>query len=389
MSFDFDDAPARRGSGSLKWDLPSQEGVIPLWVADMDFRAAPCVIEALRRRVDHGVFGYELVPEKWYKAVASWLGASEGLEADESWLIPVPGAVPALSAALKAMTLPGDQIITATPAYNCFFSSIRNTGCELSASPLWWSGERWEADFQDLDERAQNPRARVLLICNPHNPTGRLWSRDELLRMGRIALEHGLYVISDEIHCDIRPSGSAFTPFASLGKEFASISVTLNAPSKAFNLAGCQNAYMVVPDPAVRERCDRAVNINEVCDVNPFGVAAAIAAYTEGRPWLDSLNAYLRGSIEAAAAFIRERLPKARFAIPEAGYLMWLDLNGYCHDSDALDSALLKRGVMLSRGTEYGAQWEGFMRLNTACPRSLLLKGLERLEQGVTDAARA
>ncbi len=389
MSFCFDEAPSRRGSGSLKWDLPKKDGVIPLWVADMDFKAAPCVIEALRRRVDHGVFGYELVPDEWRDAVISWLREREGLEAGGEWLIPVPGAVPALSASLKAMTLPGDQVITITPAYNCFFSSIRNTGCELSPSPAKWSGARWEADFADLRRRAQNPRARVLLICNPHNPTGRLWTREELRRMGDIALEHGLYVISDEIHCDIRPGGSAFTPFASLGEKYAHISVTLNAPSKAFNLAGCQNAWMLIPDPKLRERCYRAVNINEVCDVNPFGVAAAIAACTQGGPWLDELNAYLRGNLEAASKFIRERLPKASFAIPEAGYLVWLDLRKYCKSSERLEQAILGRGVMLSAGTEYGPEGEGFMRLNTACPRALLMEGLERMALGVGDAARA
>ncbi|MGN0908924.1 MAG: MalY/PatB family protein, partial [Succinivibrio sp.] len=372
---------------SLKWDLPEHEGVIPLWVADMDFRAAPCVIDALESRVAHGVFGYELVPDEWYAAVVSWLGSREGLKARREWLIPVPGAVPALSAALKAMTLPGDQVVTITPAYNCFFSSIRNTGCELSASPLKLCGGKWTADFDDLKSRVQNPRARVMLICNPHNPSGRLWTRDELRMMGELALEHGLFVISDEIHCDIRPEGARFTPFASLGADFASISVTLNAPSKAFNLAGCQNAYMMVPDPTLRERCDRAVNINEVCDVNPFGVAAAIAAYTHGAPWLDALNAYLRENIEQAAAFMGRELPKARFAIPDAGYLMWLDLREYCQSSSRLDEAMQERGVMLSRGTEYGRECEGFMRLNTACPRKLLMEGLQRMARGVEDAA--
>ena len=385
MQFDFDSVYDRRGSGSLKWDLPKDEGVIPLWVADMDFKTAPCVTKALKDRVEHGIFGYEMVPEAWYEAIASWLLKRCDLRIDKDWLIPVPGAVPALSAALKAITLPGDQVITFTPAYNCFFSSIRNTGCELSPSHLLWQNGSWKIDFKDLKEKASQERARAILLCNPHNPTGRLWTGDELEQIASIACDYDLYVISDEIHSDIRPQGSAFTSLATIDESFRLKSVILNAPSKAFNLAGCQNAYMLIKDPDLRERCDRAVNINEVCDVNPFGVAATIAAYNEGSEWLDAMNAYIRENLNIASGIIKKELSKAAFSIPDAGYLLWLDLKAYGKSSEKLFETMLKHKVMLNRGTDYGPAEDGFMRLNTACPRALLEEGLSRVVAAVKD----
>ena len=225
----------------------------------------------------------------------------------------------------------------------------------------------------------------MILLCNPHNPTGRLWTSNELERIASIACDYDLYVISDEIHSDIRPQGSAFTSFATTDKYSQLKSVILNAPSKAFNLAGCQNAYMLIKDPDLRERCDRAVNINEVCDVNPFGVAATIAAYNEGSEWLDAMNAYIRENLNTASGIIKKKLPEAVFSIPEAGYLLWLDLKAYGKSSEKLFETMLKHKVMLNRGTDYGPAEDGFMRLNTACPRALLEEGLSRVVAAIKD----
>lgn len=379
MSFDFDHVPSRRHSGSLKWDLLKNDEIIPLWVADMDFPACPAVQEALKSRLSHGVFGYEKIPSRWYDAIMIWQAKHNGLVVSKDAILPVPGIVPAVSAALQALTLPGDQVIVQTPAYNCFYSSIRNSGCECIANPLKLEHGSYVIDYELLERQLSSERARILLLCNPHNPTGRLWTTEELNKIATLCLKHDIIVISDEIHCDLRPKNAIFTPFASLDAKIAARTVTMNAPSKAFNLAGLQNAYMVIPNPSLYERVDRAVNINEICDVNPFGVEALIAAYTEGEDWLSALNIYLRDNLQSVCSFMHARLPKVNCYMPEATYLMWLDFRGYGLNSDELYNRFLRHGVMLSKGTAYGAQGEGFMRLNVACPKALLLQGLERI----------
>lgn len=282
MEYDFDTVIPRRGTDSCKWDTPAQEDVLPMWVADMDFRTAPAVIEALQRRVAHGIFGYTKVPDAYYNAVEGWFARRHGWRIDRRWIVCTTGVVPALSAVIKALTKPGDRVIVQTPAYNCFFSSIRNNGCELSSNGLSYRGDRYTVDFEDLEAKVADPKAKLLLLCNPHNPVGRVWTPEELRRMGEICLRHGVLVVADEIHCELTYDGHDYTPFASLSEEFLRHSVTCNSPSKAFNLAGMQIANIVAADEGVRRRIDRAINDNEVCDVNPLGVAALTAAYNEG-----------------------------------------------------------------------------------------------------------
>ena len=247
----------------------------------MDFRTAPAVIEALQRRVAHGIFGYTKVPQAYYDAVVRWFGNRHRWQVDPPWIVYTSGVVPALSAIIKALTVPGDRVIVQTPAYNCFYSSIRNDGCEMSANRLVYRDNRYTVDFDDLEAKAADPKAKLLLLCNPHNPVGRVWTPEELRRIGDICLRHGVFVVADEIHCELTYEGHDYTPFASLSERFLMNSATCVSPSKAFNLAGLQIADIVAADEQVRRRIDRAVNINEVCDVNPFGVAATIAAYDE------------------------------------------------------------------------------------------------------------
>lgn len=378
MKYDFDKTIDRRATNSYKWDS-APEGVLPMWVADMDFRTASAIIDALQKRVAHGIFGYTRVPDAYYDAVTSWFSRRHGWDIDREWIIYTSGVVPAVSAVIKALTVPGDKVIVQTPVYNCFFSSIRNNGCEIVSNPLRRTADTYEMDFDALERCAADPRAKVMLLCNPHNPAGRVWTPDELTRLGNICLRNGVTVVADEIHCELVYQGFKYTPFASLSDAFLHRSVTCVSPSKAFNIAGLQIANIVAFDNDLRSRIDKAININEVCDVNPFGVAATIAAYNEGEEWLNQLVDYLHGNYEAMAEFCRRELPEFSITRLEGTYLVWMDCSSLGMPSDALEHALLDDArLWLNAGTMYGAEGEGYMRWNIACPRSVMLDGLNR-----------
>ena len=378
MKYDFDKTIDRRATNSYKWDS-APEGVLPMWVADMDFRTAPAIIDALQKRVAHGIFGYTRVSDAYYDAVTSWFSRRHGWDIDREWIIYTSGVVPAVSAVIKALTVPGDKVIVQTPVYNCFFSSIRNNGCEIVSNPLRRTADTYEMDFDALERCAADPRAKVMLLCNPHNPAGRVWTPDELTRLGNICLRNGVTVVADEIHCELVYQGFKYTPFASLSDAFLHRSVTCVSPSKAFNIAGLQIANIVAFDNDLRSRIDKAININEVCDVNPFGVAATIAAYNEGEEWLNQLVDYLHGNYEAMAEFCRRELPEFPITRLEGTYLVWMDCSSLGMPSDALEHALLDDArLWLNAGTMYGAEGEGYMRWNIACPRSVMLDGLNR-----------
>lgn len=378
MKYDFDKTIDRRATNSYKWDS-APEGALPMWVADMDFRTAPAIIDVLQKRVVHGIFGYTRVPDAYYDAVTSWFSRRHGWDIDREWIIYTSGVVPAVSAVIKALTVPGDKVIVQTPVYNCFFSSIRNNGCEIVSNPLRRTADTYEMDFDALERCAADPRAKVMLLCNPHNPAGRVWTPDELTRLGNICLRNGVTVVADEIHCELVYQGFKYTPFASLSDAFLHRSVTCLSPSKAFNIAGLQIANIVAFDNDLRSRIDKAININEVCDVNPFGVAATIAAYNEGEEWLNQLVDYLHGNYEAMAEFCRRELPEFPITRLEGTYLVWMDCSSLGMPSDALEHALLDDArLWLNAGTMYGAEGEGYMRWNIACPRSVMLDGLNR-----------
>ena len=380
MNYDFDTEVPRRGTDSCKWDTPEEEGVVPMWVADMDFRTAPPVVAALQRRVEHGIFGYTKVPDAYYEAVVRWFERRHRWRIDPEWMLCTTGVVPALSATIQALTAPGDKVIVQTPAYNCFFSSIRNSRCCLSADNLICRDGHYTVDFDDLETKAAEQKARLLLLCNPHNPTGRVWTPAELRRIGEVCLRHGVTVVADEIHCELTHAGHDYTPFASLSEEFRQHSVTCISPSKAFNLAGLQIAAIVAADQDVRRRIDRALNVNEVCDVNPFGVEATIAAYNEGGEWLDSLRDYLRENFLFLQTFLAAHLPQLRVTPLEGTYLAWIDCRATGMSSERITERLLdEERLMVNAGTLYGPGGEGFVRLNFACPRALLAVGLERM----------
>lgn len=381
MEYDFDRINERRGTGSYKWDSAAGRDVLPLWVADMDFRTAPPIVDALRRRVDQGIFGYTLVGDSYYSAVTDWFAQRHGWSIDRDWIIYTSGVVPAISAVIKALTRPGDAVLILTPVYNCFFSSIRNNGCATVESELLYDGRTYKIDFDDLERKGADPRVKLLLFCNPHNPAGRVWTRREMTRVGEICLRNGVIVVSDEIHCELVFPGHRYTPFASISEEFLANSVTCISPSKAFNIAGLQIANIVCADAGRRRRIDRAINDNEVCDVNPFGVIATEAAYREGAGWLQALLEYLYGNYNYMKDYCREHLPEFPLAELEGTYLVWMDCRSLGVDSEALEERLVgEADLWLNAGTMYGRAGQGFMRWNIACPRSVLAEALHRFE---------
>ena len=382
--YDFDGIVSRRNTSSYKWDSSDNPDVLPMWVADMDFRTAPAITEALKKRVEHGVFGYTRVPDSYYESVIGWFGRRHGWTISRDWIIYTPGVIPALSATIKALASPGDKVLVQTPVYNCFFSSIRNNGCIVETSPLMPDGNSWRMDFEDLERKTADPAVKLFLLCSPHNPVGRVWTEEELRRAGEICLKNGVIVLSDEIHCELVYPGHVHIPFASLSDDFRNNSVTFISPSKAFNIAGLQIADIVAPDESMRRRIDRAVNINEVCDVNPFGVLATEAAYGEGEEWLDSLIAYLRENYLFMKEFCKAYLPEFPLSELEGTYLVWMDCSRLGMASEALEEALVSEAKLwLNAGTMYGEDGEGYMRWNIACPRSVMLEGLERFTRFV------
>ena len=385
MKYNFDEIVPRRGTNSYKWDSAGDADVLPMWVADMDFRTAPSVVEALKRRVEHGIFGYVRVPDTYYEAITGWFAGRHGWQIEKEWIIYTTGVVPALSAVIKALTTPGDKVIVQTPVYNCFFSSIRNNGCEVAANPLIYTDGTYQMDFIDLERKAADPSVKVLLLCNPHNPAGRVWTKQELTRLGEICLRNNVWVVADEIHCELVFPGHTYIPFASVSEEFLMHSVTCTSPSKAFNLAGLQIANIVSADADIRMKINKAININEVCDVNPFGVEALIAAYNDGEEWLEELNQYLFANYHCLRAYFDKYLPEFPVMPLEGTYLVWVDCSTLKQSSEDIVKTLLeKEKLWVNEGNLYGEAGEGFVRINIAGPRQRLIEGLNRMRRALS-----
>ena len=387
MEYDFSRPTDRRGTDSYKWDSAPEADIIPLWVADMDFETFPGITEALQRRVAHGIFGYTRVPEAYYEAVCRWFGKRHGWHINREDIIYTSGVVPAVSAVIKALTLPGDQVIVQGPVYNCFFSSIRNNGCEMVSNSLIYNKEelRYEIDFDDLERKLKHERARLMLLCNPHNPGGRMWTRDELTRVAELCRKYGVRVVSDEIHCELTLYDNEYVPFGSLPDELSRDSITCCSPSKAFNTAGLQIANIVCRDAEVRNRIDRAININEVCDVNPFGVIALQAAYSdEGYEWLTQLRKYISANYDLLLERFARELPKCKVMRMEGTYLAWIDCSELHISSDEIEEMLMHENkVWVNAGSMYGAEGAAFIRINMACTSELLNEGITRIVNGL------
>jgi len=374
MKYNFDEPVVRRGTNCVKWDETADPDIIPMWVADMDFRVAPAIQKALEDRVAHGVFGYNIVPESYYEAVISWFRRRHQWEISRESILYTTAVVPAVSCVIKALTMPGEKVLILSPAYNCFFSSIRNNGCEVLESPL---ASEFKVDWQDFEQKCADEKTTLFLLCNPHNPCGRVWTREELQRMYDICHRHGVTVISDEIHCELIMPGYEFVPFGTVTDDC----VVMNSPSKNFNTAGLQIANIICTNPEWRRRIDRAININEVCDVNPFGIVALQAAYNDSEDWLDALNLYLWENYKTLCDFFAREMPQLKVTRLEGTYLVWVDHSALGISTDEFFNRLLNEGrVWVSAGTMYGPQTgEGFIRINIACPRSQLNEALRRI----------
>ena len=433
-------------------------GLIPLWVADMDFEAAPAIRAALQKRVEHGVFGYAIVQDSYYDAVINWYERRHHWHIEREWIQYTTGVVPAISAVIKALTMPGERVLIMTPVYNCFFSSIRNNGCEVVESklvpveaktpqiptpnpsrgegslntlshqdiateanqaPLPSGGVgggsllTYTVDWDDFERKCADEKCTVFLLCNPHNPAGRVWTREELQRMNDICQRHHVRIISDEIHCELTMPGYEFVPFGQLAPQTPTpnpspregsldtfppddatskanqaplpwggggggLPIICCSPSKSFNTAGLQMANIICADAETRRRIDRAININEICDVNPFAPLAVEAAYNESEDWINELNQYLWGNYQALLAFFAEQLPQLKVFKLEGTYLVWVDITALRVSADEIEEKLLREArVWVNSGTMYGA--DGYIRINIATQRARLMEGLRRM----------
>ena len=382
MKNDFNAITDRRGTGSEKWNVRDNE--LPMWVADMDFPAAPCIRRAIEKRAAHGVFGYSSIPEAWYDAYRNWWGTHHGLNMDRKDLLFVTGVIPALSSAIREFTSAGDKIIIQTPVYNHFFYSIRQNGREVLENPLIYRNGEYGMDFEDLDRKLSDPRAGMLILCNPQNPVGKIWSREELATIGSLCKKHGIPVISDEIHCDLTAPGRGYVPFASVDETCRMNSITAIAPTKAFNIAGLKTAAAFVPAEELRRRMDHALAEAEAADPNAFAMDAVTAAFSgEGWEWLEALREYIAENKKAVYDFLEKELPEIHAVLQDATYLMWLDISRYTDNSTEFQRFLRKEtGLYVTDGAIYGGNGDRFLRLNVACPRSVLLDGLARLRTG-------
>lgn len=382
MTYDFDRITDRRNTDSLKWDVAANE--LPMWVADMDFETAPAIKEAVEARAAHGIYGYTILPDAWYDAYIGWWQNRHGFTMERDWLIFCTGVVPAISSIVRKLTTPAEKVLVMTPVYNIFFNSIRNNGREILECPLHFDGQSYSVDLAELEQKLADPQTTLMLLCNPHNPIGKIWDRETLAAIGTLCRRHHVTVVADEIHCDLTTPGCDYVPFASVSEDCRTNSITCLAPTKAFNIAGLQTAAVSVPDPTLRHKVWRGLNTDEVAEPNAFAVTAAIAAFTKGAPWLSELRAYIAENRKVTTAFVEKEIPQIHVVGGDATYLLWLCCNSLRTDSETL-AAFIRRetGLYLSAGGAYGGDGDTFLRMNIACPRSTLEDGLERLKKGI------
>lgn len=382
MPYDFESLTDRRNTNSMKWDV--DENVLPMWVADMDFKTAPEIIEAIQEKVEKGILGYTIVPDAWYQAISSWWERRHDFNIEKEWLIFCTGVVPAISSAVRKMTSVGENVLVQTPVYNIFFNSIVNNGRNIVENKLLYDGKEYSIDFEDLENKLSNPQTTMLIICNPHNPLGKVWDKETLERIGELCFKHHVLVLSDEIHCDLTDTQHEYIPFASVSEICAKNSITCIAPTKAFNIAGLQTAAVVVPDEVIRHKMNRALNTDEVAEPNAIAMEATIAAFTKGEDWLNELRVYLEENRRFVKKFIESELPELYLVHAHATYLLWIDCRLITKDTSELCEFLRKEtGLYISDGESYGETGKGFVRINIACPKERLEDGLALLKKGI------
>jgi len=390
MKYNFDEIIDRTDYHSEKWDelktkfgdIP--EDVLPMWVADMEFRAPKPVIEAIKKTAEHGIYGYTSRPDSYYQAIIDWMEKRHNWKVKKDWLAFSPGVVPALSIIIRAFTQPGDKVIVQPPVYYPFFRIIENNGCHVVNNPLKLSNRKYFMDYDDLERKIDDPRVKLLILCSPHNPVGRVWQKEELIILGEICLEHKIMVISDEIHADILFKGYKHIPFASISPAFAHHSITCTAPSKTFNLAGLQTSTIIIPNKKYYKTYSNALDSLALDENNVFGLVALEAAYRYGEEWFEQLSSYLNENLEFLMKYFKEKIPKIEVIKPEGTYLVWLDCRQLGLSAKDLNNFMLNKArVALDDGYWFGTEGKGFMRINIAYPRSFLEEGLKRIEEAV------
>jgi len=388
MPFDFDEIIDRQNTNSLKYDFAAERGMpedlLPLWVADMDFRTPPAVVDALVAAAQHGIFGYSDTKEDYFQAVQHWLSSRLGWQVEQEWLIKSPGVVFAIANSVRALTRPGDAVIIQQPVYYPFGSVVKDNGRQLVVSELHYENGQYTIDFADFEAKIVENQVKLFILCNPHNPVGRVWTRAELEQLGEICLRHQVWVIADEIHADFIFPGNRHEVFANLRPEFAAITVTCTAPSKTFNLAGLQVSNLFATDSILRSKVTDEIHRSGYSQLNTLGLVACQAAYAQGAEWLDELIAYLQGNLSVIREFLQVRLPEIRLVEPQGTYLAWLDCSGLdLSESERQDLIVNRAKLWLDPGSMFGAGGEHFERINYACPRKVLEQALERLERAV------
>ena len=382
MKYDFDTIINRRGTDSVKWDVGENE--LPMWVADMDFPTAPEIREALAKRLEHGIFGYSDVSVRWRSAYVNWWKERHGLAMNGDELVFCTGVIPAISSAVRKFTTPNEKVLIQTPVYHVFYNCILNNGCRPLESPLIYENGAYRMDFEGLEACMTDPQTTLMILCNPHNPTGNIWTREDLAKVGELAKKHHVIVISDEIHCDITAPGKGYVPFASVSEACREVSITCIAPTKAFNLAGMHTAAIYSENPVLRHKIWRAVNTDEVGEPGSFAETAAITAFEQGGAWLEELREYIFYNRSIVKNKLFEQLPEVFVSDGDATYLLWIDVSAIPGDSLEIAGKLRElTGLYLSDGVEFGPGGEHHLRMNIACPRALCEDGTERLIRGL------
>lgn len=387
VKYDFDKVIKRTGTSSIKWDFMEttfgHRDLLPMWIADMDFAAPEPIVNTLLKKARHGVYGYTDKPGSFYESIAYWVSKRHGWEINNRWIVSTPGVVPAISLSIMAYTEPGDKVLLQSPVYRPFFTAIESNGRIIENSRLKLEDGRYSMDFEDLEDKLSKG-VKMMILCSPHNPVGRVWTYNELLKVGDLCEKYNVLIVSDEIHSDLVYKGKRHIPIASLSKDFANRTITCMAPSKTFNIAGLATSVVIIPNRDLLRKFKGALVRIGLDMSNLFGIFALQSAYKHCGEWLDELLVYLEGNMDFLVNYIETRIPKVKVKKPEATFLAWLDFRGLGLDQDSLMKLLVKNAkVGLNNGTDFGPGGEGFMRINAACPRSVLEEGLKRIENAV------
>ena len=388
LKYNFDQVTERSNSDSLKWNV--EPGELPMWVADMDFPTAPCILEALKAKVEHGIFGYTLLADEWYSSIQNWWQTRHNLTISKEWILFCHGVVPAISSLIRRLTHPGENVLIQTPVYNCFFRTINDNGRNVLENCLRYADGEYFIDWNDLEEKLSDPQTTLMLLCNPHNPIGKIWDKQTLVRISKLCSDYHVVVVADEIHCDLTDPGVDYVPFASVSEAAQKNSITCISPTKTFNIAGIQTSALVIPDEFLRNRVHQGLRCDELSENNVFaGISSAAAFSQEGAERLDELRDYIYGNKKRVGEFLQAELPQVKLVPSQATYLLWLDCCSFCHDFELADFIRQDSGLFLTDGTVYGGAGLGFLRLNIACPRSVLEDGLKRLKKSVLNYINA